>query len=73
MPSSGRATIRIFGVGGRLVLERPLGALPAGRHSWRWDGRDAAGRGVASGVYIYRLEVEGERAFTASRRMILVR
>jgi hypothetical protein len=44
--------------------------LPAGRHDFRWDGRDAAGRETASGVYFARLQVAGE---THLHKMTLVR
>ena len=44
---------------------------PAGWYRVRWDGRDGAGRQVSSGVYLYRLEVEGE--FLDTRKMMLVR
>jgi flagellar hook assembly protein FlgD len=30
------------------------GNLSAGRHELAWDGRDDAGRSVASGLYFYR-------------------
>jgi hypothetical protein len=48
----------------RLVIYNVLGQevkvlvseyLPMGAHSIQWDGRDAIGRTVASGTYIYRL------------------
>ena len=29
--------------------------LPEGRHEYTWNGRDASGRAVASGVYWLRL------------------
>jgi hypothetical protein len=35
-----------------------------------WDGNDADGNSVASGVYFYRLESEG---LTASRKMLLLK
>jgi hypothetical protein len=34
-------------------------ALSADTHELTWDGRDAQGRGVASGVYFSRLETRG--------------
>ena len=35
-----------------------------------WDGRDDTGRGVASGVYLYRLEA---KEFVETRKMILMK
>ncbi|MBT4100109.1 MAG: hypothetical protein HOE86_20805 [Gemmatimonadetes bacterium] len=44
----------------RTLLSNP--ALPAGqRLRIHWDGRDAAGRGVASGVYLFVLDIPGGR------------
>ena len=42
----------------------------AGSFSATWDGTDALGRRVASGVYLYRIQA-GE--FSASRRMLLLK
>ena len=53
-----------------IFSERTLEAQQAGEHSLSWDGRDDYGREVASGVYIYRLDV-GEWA--VHRRMLLLR
>ncbi len=41
-----------------------------GNHRVLWDGRDDNGVPVASGVYFYRLKMDG---FVATRRMVLVR
>ncbi len=54
----GRGTVllSIFDVSGRLVrvLAREQGGV--GEHTVRWDGRDASGRQVGSGIYFARLE-----------------
>jgi flagellar hook assembly protein FlgD len=42
----------------------------AGARSVFWDGRDDAGRIVASGVYLYRLEMNGQ---LLSKRLVMVR
>jgi hypothetical protein len=54
--------------GGRvaLLLDR---VLPAGAGQAAWDGRDAAGRRVAAGVYLCRLQVADR---VLSRKMTLV-
>jgi hypothetical protein len=44
--------------------------LPAGRHRARWDGLDARGQAVASGVYLYTMTTEGR---TETRKMLLLR
>jgi hypothetical protein len=52
-------TLAIYDVGGRAVTRVVDERLPAGDYEARWDGRDDAGRFVASGVYFYRLTVDG--------------
>jgi hypothetical protein len=42
----------------------------SGDYSAQWDARDSAGREVASGVYVYRMEVNG---FVQTHRMVLMR
>ena len=62
--------LRIIGAGGRVVRIFEEEALPAGPHTVVWDGRDAAGREVASGVYAYELEAGGK---VARRKAVLLR
>ena len=68
----GRApvTLDIFNVLGQKMRTLVSGELRPGYHRVAWDGRDEGGFDVASGVYIYRLEV-GE--FQQSRRLLLLR
>lgn len=53
---SSRAVIRIFDVAGSLVRVLDVGMARAGANTVSWDRRDAAGKRVSSGVYLYRLE-----------------
>jgi hypothetical protein len=66
----GPVSLKVFNVGGRLVRTLVEEQLPAGPHAVNWDGRDEAGRRLASGVYFYRLD-DGERAQT--RKSVLLR
>lgn len=66
---SGEATLRIFDVAGRLVREFHPDARE-GRQSVVWDGRDARGQPVSSGLYFYRLDAAG---LTETRKMILMK
>jgi hypothetical protein len=57
-----RVDLDVIDVRGRVVA-RVLDQEPrfAGRHAVAWDGRDAAGRPVASGVYFLRLQAGEEQ------------
>jgi hypothetical protein len=59
LPVPGRARLTVYGVTGRRVRVLVDSSLDAGDHEARWDGRDDAGRSVASGVYVIRLEAGG--------------
>jgi len=66
----GRVRVTVHDLGGRAVRVLADELLPAGRQEFSWDGRDAAGRPVGSGVYLYRLETS---AGIATGRMTLVK
>ena len=52
-------SLRVYDVLGRRVRQVWQGPLGAGQHRFTWDGRDEAGKAVAAGVYIYRVEMDG--------------
>jgi hypothetical protein len=56
VPQTGRVSVAIYDVSGRLVRMLSQGILPAGRHEEEWDGRDRYGRSMPSGVYVVRLD-----------------
>ena len=67
--------IHIYDSVGQWVRTLDLGQQPAGTYLSRnraayWDGRNALGERVATGVYFYRLETND---FTATRRMVVVK
>jgi len=61
----------VFDVAGRLVATLVDGPQPAGPGSADWDGRDARGAAVSSGVYIYRITADGPRQI--ARKMVLLK
>ena len=66
-------TVSIYSVDGKLVRTLELGQVPAGIYQSRsraayWDGRNAQGESVASGVYFYTLRA-GD--FSATRKMVI--
>jgi len=55
----GAAKLTVYDVQGRAVKTLVDGVLDAGEHQAVWDGRDEAGRALASGLYFYKLNAEG--------------
>lgn len=70
LPREGHARMAVYDVSGRRVTTLVDGTVEAGSHAVVWDGTDADGRAVASGVYLYRLDTDDG---AQSRRMVLVR
>lgn len=68
--SPGTARLEVFAVTGQRLAVLQHGPLEAGLHRARWDGRDHAGRPLASGVYLYRLVT---RETVSTRKLTLVR
>ena len=65
--------LHIYGIDGTLIRTLTLGHQPAGMYQSRsraayWDGRNAVGEPVASGVYFFTLSA-GD--FTATRKMLI--
>lgn len=57
-----RVTVRIYDAGGRIVRDLHDGGMPAGAHEIVWDGRNDAGSGVSSGVYVLVVRAGAESA-----------
>ncbi len=68
-------TLHIYSIDGKLIRTLAIGYQLAGLYQYRsravyWDGRNALGEPVASGVYFYTLTTG---AFTATRRMLILK
>jgi hypothetical protein len=70
LPSDGLVKLAVYDPAGRLVMKLADEVQTAGRHVASWDGRDAAGALLRSGVYFGRLEFGGEVQTT---KLILTR
>lgn len=66
----GWVTIDVYNALGQKVRTLVENHRVAGEYTANWDARDFNGRDVASGVYIYRMNVNG---FESAHRMVLVR
>jgi hypothetical protein len=70
LPEASEVRATVYDVRGRAVAEIASGRLPSGTHAIVWDGRDAEGRNVASGIYFVRVEVG---SWTDSRKLVRLR
>jgi len=77
LPEASHVVVKIFNALGAEVRTLADEQREAGSHRVRWDGKDAHGRPVASGVYLYQLRVGPStgsgRGFSQARRMNLLR
>lgn len=62
--------IIIYNVLGEEIVALEKKEAPPGIHEVRWNGKNAEGQDVPSGVYLYRLTVGG---YSQTRKMLLVR
>ena len=62
-------TVEVFDLRGRRVATLWESRLQPGRHQVTWDGADAAGRPVASGTYVARVQL-GQRSLTAPLTLV---
>lgn len=69
LSEAGAANLVIYDIAGRKVRTLVSGQQFGGDHQVQWDGTDANGERVASGVYLYRLSTAG---FNATRKMLLL-
>ena len=75
LSKAAEVSIHIHNVAGHLVRTLDLGLKPIGAYmtpstAAYWDGKNAAGERVASGIYFYTLQTAG---FAATRRMVILK
>lgn len=70
LPRSEQVEFQVHDVRGRLIRTVQAAPLPAGHHVLVWNGEDARGRSVASGVYYLRMRAG---KFEQTQRVIVLR
>lgn len=77
LPVAAQISLRIYDILGREVRTLLAGRQPAGLHSVVWDGRDRFGAAVASGLYLYQLQIadrsQSRPQQVATRKMLLLK
>jgi len=70
LKKTGHVTLHIYNVLGEKVKTLLDQDQPAGFYQINWDGKNDNGKPVSSGLYLYKLEVNG---FSEAKRMILLK
>ncbi len=70
LPKSTYVTLRVYNILGGEVVTLIAKDLPAGNYQIDWNGADANGREVATGLYLYRLQAD---TYTETRKMLLLK
>lgn len=70
LPDRCRVKLTVYDLAGRIVRELVDGVEAPGYSSVVWDGTDATGKQVTSGVYFYRLQAG---KYTAHKKLIILK
>ncbi len=65
-----RVRIAVYDLVGRVVAVLVDAPKPAGRYAATWDGRNARGEAVASGVYFYEVEID---EFRQAKKLVVLK
>ncbi|MBU1698879.1 MAG: choice-of-anchor D domain-containing protein, partial [Candidatus Eisenbacteria bacterium] len=60
LPAEGLVRLEVYDISGKKIRSLINRVENAGRYTSVWDGRDSSGEPVASGIYFYRLRMDGK-------------
>ena len=70
LPQAGHVSVAVFNILGQEVQNLLTEYKEAGLHTISWDGKNRAGRDVASGMYLYKLETD---SYIETKKMLLIK
>jgi hypothetical protein len=74
IPQAGNVRMNIYNIHGQKVRTLVNAHQPAGTYKTKWDAQDDSGQCVASGVYIYQLEVvTANKVFNESKKIAFMK
>ena len=74
LPQPSYVKLVLYDIRGQIVRELIKEIKPVGYHHLVWDGRDYSGQKVATGIYIYRIEIKSEeKQFVDLKKMVLMK
>ena len=75
LPENGKVNLTIFDLLGRQVRQLADKEMEANYQEIRWDGKNDVGVSVSSGIYFYRISVEGisGNKFADTKKMLMMK
>ncbi len=75
IPKSGMVTVSIYNLLGQKIVTLENSRQAAGVYTLHWNGRDAFGAQVSSGIYLVRIQVKNSEgvAFQSMKKMTLMK
>ncbi len=70
LANPGKVDLKVYNSKGQLVKTLVNSEMEAANHNVIWNGNDANGKSVASGVYFYRLQTKD---FSSTKKMMLIK
>ena len=71
LPEAGDVKLEVYNMLGQVVRTLVNEHQTAGRYAVQWDATNGHGQSMSSGIYFYRVQVEGE--FTDVKKMLLLK
>jgi len=71
LASPGQVRIEVFNLLGQRIATVAEGSYPSGLSAIVWNGRNDSGEELSSGIYFYRLTIDGARA--ESRKLVILK
>jgi beta-glucanase (GH16 family) len=75
LPEPSKVSLKLYNMLGQEVVTLAEGQQSAGYFSVTWDGRDADGNHISSGVYVYRFTAKGAsgKTYTSLKKMMMLK
>jgi hypothetical protein len=73
LPEASKVVLEIFNINGQVVKTLVNENQTAGMKSQKWDGTDSSNIKVSSGIYIYRIQIDGHNSKIQSKKMVLIK
>ncbi|HPG38723.1 MAG TPA: two-component regulator propeller domain-containing protein [bacterium] len=71
LSQKGHVILQVYNIYGQLVTSLYDGEQTTGNHTVHWQGVNSCGETVASGIYFYRLKLDGRQ--TQTRRLVFLK